>query len=78
MDGLAEQGAVDLLDEIVAELVEAVDGVLDLGDGGVSGIWIAGGVFLVPEVEVGAMLAYGQEVQRAGCLRQRGRGRDGG
>ena len=51
-----EESEVDLLGEVVAELVEAVDVVLDVDDGGVGGVGIAGGVFAVPEVVVGAML----------------------
>ena len=54
--GFEEQGDVGLLDEIVAALVESVDGVLDVGDGGVGGVGGTGVVFLVPEVEVGAVL----------------------
>ena len=52
-----EEQSVDLLDEVVAPLVEAVDGVLDAGDLGVGGGGVAGLVFLVPEVEVGAVVA---------------------
>ena len=51
-----QESDVDLLGEVVAELVEAVDVVLDVDDGGVGGVGIAGGVFAVPEVVVGAML----------------------
>ena len=51
-----EESEVNLLGEVVAELVEAVDVVLDVDDGGVGGVGIAGGVFAVPEVVVGAML----------------------
>ena len=51
-----EEGDVDLLGEVVAELVEAVDVVLDVDDGGVGGVGIAGGVFAVPEFVVGAVL----------------------
>jgi len=47
---------VDLLGEIVAELVEAVDVVLDFDDGAVGGVGVAGIVFTVPEVVVGAVL----------------------
>ena len=55
-----EQELVDLLDEIVALLVEAVDGVLDLGDAGVGDVGRARGVFFVPEVEVGQVLGADQ------------------
>jgi len=51
-----EKGDVDLLGEVVAELVEAIDVVLDVDDGVIGGVGVAGGVFAVPEVVVGAML----------------------
>jgi len=51
-----EQIAVDALGEVVAELIELVDGALAGGDGLVAGERIAGGVFAMPEIEVGAML----------------------
>ena len=52
----SEEGEVDLLDEVIAGLVEAVDIVLGLGDGVVGGVGIAGVVFAMPEVVVGAVL----------------------
>ncbi len=61
-DGV-EQGEVDVFGEVVAELVEAVDVVLDLGDGVVGGVGVAGLVFLVPEVEVGLVLVEDELVE---------------
>ncbi len=82
-DGGEEPG-VHLFDEVVALLVEAIDGVLDAGDLGVGGGRVAGLVFLVPEVEVGAVLAQEKlgeggegrvrqavSVRRAGCYASR-------
>jgi len=51
-----EEGDVDLLGEVVATLIEAIDVVLDFDDGTVGGLGIAGGVFAVPEFVVGAVL----------------------
>jgi hypothetical protein len=70
-----EQGEVDLLGEVVAQLVEPVDGVLHFGDGVVGGERVAGLVLAMPEVEVGLMLVEHEPVEAgagAGC----GRGRD--
>lgn len=66
--GELEQELVDLLDEIVALLVEAIDSVLDLGDPGVGDVGAAGGVFFMPEIEVGEMLGTDEsdEVGRRG------------
>ncbi len=67
MDGSElEEGGIDLLGEVVAELVEAVDLVLDVGDGGVGGAGVAGFVFAVPEVEVGAVLVEDDLVEGGG------------
>jgi hypothetical protein len=63
----ADEESVELLDEVVALLVEGVDGVLDLRDGGVGGVGVAGGVLLVPEVEVGAVLGEEEGVERRVC-----------
>ena len=52
----SEEVRVDSLDEVVALLVEAVDRVLDLGDAPVRGGRASRVVFLVPEIEVRAML----------------------
>ena len=46
--GEGEEELVKLLDEVVALLVKAVDGVLDLRDAGVGGIGRAGVVLFVP------------------------------
>jgi hypothetical protein len=54
--GGLDQAKVELFDEIVALLIEAIDRVLHGGDGGVRGGGVAGEVFLVPEVEVGLVL----------------------
>ena len=58
--GFVEEEEVDLLDEVVAKLIEAVDLVLDVRDVGVRYVGTAGLVFLVPEIEVGAVLAQDQ------------------
>ena len=56
--GQLKQGEINLLDEIVAQLVQAVDGMLYVRDGGVRRIGRTGFIFLVPKVEVGMMLAH--------------------
>ena len=56
LPGGGEEQAVDGFDQVVALLVEGVDGVLEAGDGGVGGIGLADLVFLVPEVEIGAVM----------------------
>ena len=58
-----EEGDVDLLGEVVAELVEAIDVVLDVDDGGVGGVGVAGFVFAVPEIVVGAVLVEDELVE---------------
>ncbi len=60
-----EERAIHGLDEVVARLVERVDGALDGSDAGVGGPRLAGLVFLVPEVEVGAVMCE-REVEEAG------------
>jgi hypothetical protein len=69
-----EEEGVDLLGEVIAELVDGVDGALDVGDLGVGGGGGAGLVFEVPEVEVGAVLAEDEGMEG---LRRRGWGRAG-
>lgn len=64
--GLGEEEVVDLLDQVVAGLVEAVNGVFDGGDGGVGGLWAAGVILLVPEVEVGVMVGEDESGEEAG------------
>ncbi len=65
-----QQGEVELLDEVVAALVQAVDGALGGDDGGVGGVDVAGLVLAVPEVEVGAMLVEDELLKgRGGCGR---------
>lgn len=61
-----EEGDVDALDQIIAELVESVDGVLDVYHGAVGGQRGAGLVFAVPEIEVGAVLVEDEGFQRGG------------
>ena len=68
--GFKEECGVDLLDEVVAALVDGVDGVLDGGDGGVGGGGGAGVVFLMPEVEVGAVLGEDEVLEFAGDGRE--------
>ncbi len=72
-----EESDVDLLGEVVAELVEAIDVVLDVDDGGVGGVGVAGFVFAVPEIVVGAMLVEDELVEGFGWRRELARtGRD--
>jgi len=66
-----QQGLVDLLGEVVAELVEAVNGTLGVGEARVGGERIAGLVFAVPEVEVGAVLVEDELLQRVPGLGRR-------
>jgi len=66
-----QQGLVDLLGEVVAELVEAVDGTFGRGEGSVGGERVAGLVFAVPEVEVGAVLVEDDLLQRVRGLGRR-------
>ena len=63
--GEGEEAFVDALDEIVAALVDPVDGVLDFGDAVVGHVGAAGFVFFVPEVEIGAVLGE-DEVEQLG------------
>ncbi len=63
---LGEEEVVDLLDEVVAGLVEAVNGVFNGGDGGVGGLRAAGVIFLVPEVEVGVMVGENESGEGVG------------
>ena len=71
--GEVEEGNVDLFGEVVAGLVEAVDVVLGFDDGVVGGVGVAGVVFAVPEVEVGAVLIEdeliegGERLGSGGC-----------
>lgn len=58
-----EETDVDALDEIVAELVERIDITLAGDDGRVGGLGVAGGVFAMPEIEVGAMLVEDKLVE---------------
>ena len=62
-----EQIAVEVLGEVVAELVELVDGALAGGDGLVAGERVAGSVFAMPEIEVGAMLVKDELVEMGIC-----------
>ena len=51
-----EESLIDLLDQVVAILVETIDRVFDGGDVLGCGAHVAGEIFLMPEVEVGTML----------------------
>jgi hypothetical protein len=68
-----EEGDVDLLGEVVAKLVEAIDLMLAMDDGGVGGLGVTRFVFAVPEIEVGTMLIEDELVEgrcgdgRGGC-----------
>jgi hypothetical protein len=53
---VGDEPLVELFDEVVAALVEAVDGVLDTSDLGVGGEGVASLVLFVPEIEVLAVL----------------------
>jgi len=55
-----EEQQVDVLGQVIAALVEPVDGVFVFGDVVVGGERIPGGVLVVPEVEVGAVLVEDQ------------------
>jgi hypothetical protein len=69
-----EEGDVDLFGEVVTALIEAINVVLDVDDGVVGGVGVAGVVFAVPEVVVGAVLVEDELVEgRRGC-RNGGRG----
>ncbi len=61
--GGIEEDGVDLFGEVVAELVEAIDVVLDDGDGVVGGEGVAGFVFAMPEIEVGHVLTEDEGVE---------------
>jgi len=63
-----EEGAVDLLHKVVAELVQAVNGALGGGQHGVVGGRVAGLVLAVPEVEVGAVLVQNKLLEGRGGL----------
>ena len=62
-----EESAVDGFDQVVARLVECVDGALEAGDGGVRCSGLADLVFFVPEVEVGAVMGEREVNQFCGC-----------
>ena len=59
-----EERDVDALDQVVAELVEGVDGVLDVDHGAAGGQRGTGLVFAVPEIEVGAVLVQDEGFER--------------
>jgi len=66
-----EEGQVETLGEVVATLVELVDGALAGGDGLVAGHGVAGGVFAVPEIEVGTVLLEDELFEGRGGLFER-------
>lgn len=61
--GGVEEQPIDLFDEVVAPLIDRVDGVLDGGDCGILRAWIARLVFLMPQIEVGLVLSQHQRIQ---------------
>ncbi len=63
---IGEDPEVNFFYEIVAALVEAVDGALDAGYVGVGGLGVTGFVLFVPEVEVFAVLG-GDEGEEFVC-----------
>jgi hypothetical protein len=65
-----EQKAVEALNEVVALLVVTVNVVLFFHDGQGGGLRVAGAVFRVPEVKVGAVQAERNGIGRA-VVRQR-------
>jgi hypothetical protein len=69
-----EEIAIKALGEIVAELVELVNGAFAGGNGLIPGHGIAGGVFAMPEIEVGAMLVEDELVEVRGSDGTRRRG----
>jgi hypothetical protein len=58
--GCGEESAVEGFDQVVAFLVECIDGALEAGDAGVRGTGLADLVFFVPEIEVGAVMGEGE------------------
>ena len=55
---------IDSLGEIVAELVEGIDGVLDLDHGAIGDERGAGLIFTVPKIEVRTVLVKNEGFQR--------------
>ena len=55
----------------IRDRIQAIDLVFDGGDAGVRGVGTAGRVFLVPEVEVGAVLVEDELLQRVPGLGRR-------
>lgn len=72
MGNLLKQGEIDLLGEIVAELVEAIDAVLDLGDGMVGSVRSPSLIFAVPEIVVGLVLIEDKVIKGIVGLRRPG------
>jgi hypothetical protein len=63
---VVDQPLVHLLDEVVAALVEAVDGVFYLGYFSIGGVGDAGLVLFVPELEVFAVVSGDEGVEVGG------------
>lgn len=68
--GIGEESQVELFGEIVPALVEFVDRPLDARDPGVRGGWIAGRIFFMPEVKVGAVLVEHELLEGGGGRRR--------
>jgi len=63
---VVQEPEIDLFDQVIATLVEAVDSAFDTGDIGVGGLGVTGLVFFVPEVEVFTMLGGNEGEKLAG------------
>lgn len=59
-----EKDVIDLLDKVVAGLIEDVDGTLDSGNAGIGGAGLAGFVFGMPEIEVGTVICEDRSKER--------------
>lgn len=67
-----EKHAVERLDEIVAALVQGIDGVFHAGDVGVRRQRVAGLVFFMPKLEIGAVLGFDDLEEELGSCCRRG------
>lgn len=74
-----EQPLIHLLDEIISALIQAVDRMLVRSDRGIGGGRVAGKIFFMPQIEVGAVIGHGEfaeggrigqrvDVGRTGCV----------
>ncbi len=64
--GELQEKLIDLFDEVIPLLVQAVDGVLDLRDARIGRVGRAGGIFFMPEIEVGQVLRADERDEIAG------------